>query len=196
MNRVSTTMKYNRERHHRRSIRLSGYDYSQSGGYFVTICAEKRACLFGTVTDGTVRLNDTGQIVQSKWLALADRFPHITLDSFVVMPNHIHGVIFVGAQFIAPSSSLRHMDEAAGAMNRAPTLGEVVRTYKAICARAIRCSGYVNFKWQRNYYEHVIRSENSLNCIRRYIVDNPVRWDCDRENPAAITPEPKDSWLA
>ena len=79
-------------------------------------------------------------------------------------------------------------------MNRTPTLGEIVRTYKAVSARAIRCSRYVDFKWQRNYYEHIIRDEDSLNRIRQYILDNPIRWDSDRENPAAVAPEPKDAW--
>ena len=187
-------MKYDREIHHRRSIRLAGYDYTQSGAYFVTICVEKRACVFGALADGSVELNDAGRIVQSTLLELPSRFPQISLDSSIVMPNHIHGIIFVGAQFIAPSDSLPHSQKEEGAMIRAPTLGEIVRAYKAVSARAIRCAGYMEFKWQHNYYEHVIRDENSLNRIRQYIIDNPLRWDTDRENPAAVTPEPKDAW--
>jgi len=189
-------MKYDGEKHKRRSIRLSGYDYAQSGAYFVTICTQNRACLFGTVTDGEVRLNDAGRIIQNMWSELPGRFSQIDVDSFVAMPNHIHGVIVVGAQFIAPSNSPPDMveDAARGAMNRAPTVGEVIRVYKAVSARAIRSTISADFRWQRNYYEHIIRNEESLNRIRQYIVDNPIRWDLDRDNPAVITPEPKDAW--
>ena len=189
-------MKYDGEIHHRRSVRLSGYDYAQSGAYFVTICAENRACLFGIVTDGTVQLNDAGRIVQTAWSGLPGRFSQINVDSFVVMPNHIHGIIVVGAQFIAPLNSLSNKVEeaASGTMNRTPTVGEIIRTYKAVSTRAIRCTVNADFRWQRNYYEHIVRNEESLNRIRQYIVDNPIRWDSDRDNPAVITPEPKDAW--
>lgn len=182
--------------HHRRSVRLSGYDYAQSGAYFVTICAENRACLFGIVTDGTVQLNDAGRIVQNAWSELPGRFSQINVDSFVVMPNHIHGIIVVGAQFIAPSNSLSNrVEEAArGAMNRTPTVGEILRAYKAVSTRMIRSTVSADFRWQRNYYEHIVRNEESLNRIQQYIVDNPIRWDSDRDNPAVITPEPKDAW--
>jgi REP element-mobilizing transposase RayT len=152
--------------------------------------------LFGTVTDGKVRLNDAGRIIQNMWSELPGRFSQIDVGSFVVMPNHIHGVIVVGAQFIAPSNSPPGMveDAARGAMNRAPTVGEVIRVYKAVSARAIRSTINADFRWQRNYYEHIVRNEESLNRIRQYIVDNPIRWDSDRDNPAVITPEPKDAW--
>lgn len=187
-------MEYDRDIHHRRSIRLSGYDYTQSGAYFVTICVDKRVCVFGALADGSLELNDAGRIARNTLSELPSRFSQISLDSFIVMPNHIHGIIFVGAQFIAPSDSLPHSREEAGAMNHAPTLGEIIRAYKAVSARAIRCGGYVDFKWQRNYYEHIIRDEDSLNRIRQYILDNPIRWDSDRENPAAAAFEPKDAW--
>ena len=90
------------------------------------------------------------------------------------MPNHLHGIIFVGARFIAPLSS--------GAMNGAPTLGEIVRTFKAVASRSVRKNG-VNFSWQRNYYEHIIRNEYELARAREYIVNNPAQWALDRENP-------------
>lgn len=187
-------MKYDGEIHHRRSIRLSGYDYAQSGAYFVTICTQNRACLFGSVTGGKVRLNDAGRIIQSMWSELPGRFSQVDADRFVVMPNHIHGIFVVGAQFIAPSSSGMVEDAARGAMNHAPTVGEIIRTYKAVSTRMIRSTISVDFRWQRNYYEHIVRNEESLNRIRQYIVDNPIRWDSDRDNPEVITPEPKDVW--
>ena len=95
---------YNPEKHHRRSIRLTGYDYKQSGAYFVTIVTRNRLCLFGDISDGEMVLSDTGRIAEVSWVGLSSRFPTVSLDSFVVMPNHIHGIITVGAQFIAPDS--------------------------------------------------------------------------------------------
>jgi len=114
-----------------------------------------------------------------------------SLDAFVVMPNHIHGIIQATAQSIAPSEA---QDKNQGAINRAPTLGEIVRAYKASSTRLIRSTANANFAWQRNYYEHVIRDEDSLNRIRRYILENPERWAIDRENLHATNPEPEDAW--
>jgi REP element-mobilizing transposase RayT len=182
---------YNPEKHHRRSIRLKGFDYEQPGAYFVTICTQNRECLFGAVTDGQIRLTEAGRIVDAVWGELPSRFSNMSLDAFVVMPNHVHGIILVGAQFIAPSAP---QDQNQGAMNRAPTLGDILRTYKAVSTRMVRKIANANFAWQRNYYEHVIRDELSCDRIRQYILDNPARWDMDRENPQATTFEPENAW--
>jgi putative transposase len=190
-------MKYDPEIHHRRSVRLKNYDYAQCGAYFVTIVTQHRICLFGDISDGEILPNDTGRIAQASWIGLSSRFSAVSLDSFVVMPNHIHGIITVGAQFIASSSAPPNQVGIIreGAINRAPTLSEIIRTYKAASTRMIRQTANPNFAWQRNYYEHVIRNEESLNRIRQYIVDNPTRWAFDPENPIATSPEPKDTWL-
>ena len=111
----------------RRSMRLPGHDYRQPGAYFVTICTPDRRCLLGDVVDDEMLLSDAGQIVQTTWGQLPERFPDVGLDAFAVMPNHLHGIIVVGAQFIAPSPRA----EALGAMNCAPTLGTIVRAFKA-----------------------------------------------------------------
>jgi len=189
-------MKYNPDTHHRRSIRLKGYDYKQAGAYFVTVCTRDRTCFFGDVVDGEMQLNDTGRAVRASWNELPARFQNVVLDAFVVMPNHIHGIVIVGAQFIAPTNSsqppIANTDQ--GAINRAPTLGQIVRKYKAVTTRLIRQTANTTFAWQRNYYEHIIRDDESLNRIRRYILDNPSRWAFDRENPEATVPEPGDPW--
>jgi putative transposase len=164
----------------RRSIRLQGYDYSQPGAYFVTICTRDRECVLGDVTECEMRLNDIGRRAQAAWEALPTRFADIILDAFTIMPNHIHGIIIVGAQFIAPNHSTVAQ---RGAMNRAPTLGEIVRTYKAVSTHLIRRTVNSRFAWQRNYYEHVIRDDHSLVRIRDYIANNPARWAEDEENP-------------
>jgi putative transposase len=199
-------MKYDPDRHHRRSIRLRDYDYSQAGAYFVTICTQNRAYLFGAVMDGEMQLNNAGEIAKAVWNRLPATFPSVRVDAFVVMPNHIHGIVTVGAQFIAPGtippppvgaqfivpSNPGVMKE--GAMNHAPTLGNIVRMYKAASARLIRQAGIPEFAWQRNYYEHIVRNDESLDRIRQYVLENPTRWEFDRENPAAKTPEPEDAW--
>ncbi|HEX9662732.1 MAG TPA: transposase [Candidatus Binatia bacterium] len=190
-------MRSDPEKHRRRSIRLKGYDFGQAGAYFVTVCTQGRACLLGVV-NGEMQVNNAGRMVQASWDELPRRFAGMRVDGFVVMPNHIHGIIMVGAQFIAPHDMQQNVFEnpRQGAMNRAPTLGEIVRAFKAVSTRAIRQTTNPTFAWQRNYYEHVIRDDDSLNRIRQYILDNPARWAFDRENPAATTPEPEEAWLA
>ena len=192
----AASMKYDAEKHHRRSIRLKGYDYGSVGAYFVTICTQNRACWFGAVADGEMQLNEVGRIAQVSWHELPARFPNISLEVSVVMPNHIHGIIIVGAQFIAPQDRILNLiaSTSQGAMNRAPTLGEIVRSYKAVSSRVIRRSTTPDFAWQRNYYEHVIRGDDSLNRIRQYVLDNPSHWVFDRENPAATSLEPANLW--
>ena len=173
--------------YHRRSIRLKDYDYSQSGAYFVTICTRNRECFFGDIEDGGMVLSDVGKIVQSVWKALPNRFPSIGLDTHVMMPNHIHGIITVGEQFIAPNLNTMITNNKESfdkdVMNHAPTLGEILRTFKAISTRVVRKDNLNEFAWQRNYYEHIIRNEQSLNRIRQYIAENPLRWAHDKENP-------------
>lgn len=201
--------RYNPDIHHRRSIRLKGFDYSQTAAYFITICTHNRECFLGEVVDGTMILNEIGKMVKTIW----DELPHyfsMELDAFVIMPNHLHGIIIVGAQFIAPSfqrwpkESLLHgteknpidqnlankkqgtMNREQGAMNSAPTrLGKIVRTFKALCTCLIRKKQF-GFGWQRNYHEHIIRNENDLNRIREYIAFNPARWAEDEENPLNV----------
>lgn len=180
-------MAYNPEIHHRRSIRLRDYDYSVAGAYFVTICAFQRECLFGEVVDGEMRLNDAGLVVVNGWQSIPRHFPHATLDEFVVMPNHVHGVVFVnntvGAQFIAPNDQCTPIMQ--GAMNRAPTLGAIVRAFKARCTHGINqiCDNPGVLVWQRNYFERVIRDERELAAIRQYIVANPTKWIEDENHP-------------
>lgn len=179
-------MKYDSDRHHRRSIRLKGYDYSQTGAYFVTVCMQNGECLFGNIVDGEMRLNDAGQMIQNVWNALPAKYPDIETDEFIVMPNHIHGIIvIVGAQFIAPfKCNAINQNKKQGVINHAPTVGEIVRAFKSRCTHAINkirnTPGHP--VWQRNYYEHIIRNEEEMNRIRNYITSNPVQWAEDVDN--------------
>jgi REP element-mobilizing transposase RayT len=167
--------------------------------YFVTLCVHQKECWLGEVVDGEMVANVAGAIVKHTWEELPRRFPGVGVDMAVVMPNHFHGIILVGAQFIAPSQDGDWVGFGMGAINHAPTgeiisvvgaqfiapaeLGNIVRAFKAVCTRRIRMAGIGEFAWQRNYYERVIRSETELLAVREYIADNPRQWDLDRENP-------------
>lgn len=186
-------MKYNTDNHHRRSIRLKGYDYARAGAYFVTVCAHNRECLFGDVFAGEMRLNDAVQMVQDVWDGLPIKFHNIETDEFIIMPNHVHGIIvIVGAQFIAPfdcdAMNQNKKQIKQGVMNHAPTVGEIVRAFKAQCTHAINKIRNTpgNPLWQRNYYEHIIRSEQEMDRIRKYITENPAKWSEDEDNPHNI----------
>jgi REP element-mobilizing transposase RayT len=236
--------------HHRRSIRLRGYDYSQAGAYFVTIVTHGRACLFGEIVDGEMTLNRLGQIVRWEWLDLPKRFPYLDLGAFVVMPNHFHAILIFRASRICArtgdppgqidvhsadvplqtgglvgqdGSSLRfNADTRTGdpsgqieiqsadgflqttdlvclegsplrspgrdAMPRGPqpgSLGAIMAQFKSRVTKRLWKIPSLNGKsiWQRNYYEHIIRNEDEMARIWRYIESNPYRWTGDRENP-------------
>ena len=182
--------------HDRRSLRLDGYDYAQAGAYFVTVCTQNRLCLFEDIVDGEMQLNDAGRLVRSAWEALPDRFPGMELDAFVVMPNHVHGIIITrgrGESCIRPGDchepgSGDHKNRPYGTM--AGSLGRVIQAFKSTVTYqyvlGVRQRGWPPFHgrlWQRNYYEHVIRNERELDKIRQYIATNPLKWALDRENP-------------
>ncbi len=165
-----------------------GYDYSQAGAYFVTICIHSRQCLFGDAADGRMALNQAGWLVQQTWEQLPGRFPSVALDTFVVMPNHIHGVIAISGCPVGAGLALPGEPTGAavqGTASSTPTLGDVIRAFKSVSAiqvnRLLSRSGQP--LWQRNYYEHIIREEDDLGRIRQYILDNPVKWPEDTEHP-------------
>ncbi|MEX1254510.1 MAG: transposase [Dehalococcoidia bacterium] len=172
----------------RRSIRLRGYDYSQPGAYYVTVCSAGRECLFSEVVEGAMRLSHLGSEVEAAWSELPSHYPMVDLDAFVVMPNHVHGVIVLldGA---APEedlvgAGLRPSRQAAPTCPH--TLPEVIRAFKSFSARrtnALRGTTGAHV-WQRNYYERVVRSERELERIREYIENNPAQWENDREHPS------------
>jgi putative transposase len=169
-------VKYDPDNHHRRSIRLKGYDYSSTGAYFITICTHQRECLFGEITDGEMRLNDLGQIVAGAYLWLATQYSYVHLDAWIVMPNHLHGILVLTD------------DPRRGVSRNAPTrksLGRLIGAFKTVSTKRINLmrdtSGSV--VWQRNYYEHIIRNEKSLRCIRQYIHHNPISWQQDQLHP-------------
>ena len=192
------------DKHHRHSIRLRGYDYSQNSAYFVTLCAERRLCLFGDIENGGMRCNVAGEMLSQQWLAISERFPQVILDEWIVMPNHFHGIVILdnSNRKIADRATTRvdgtHDADVGATIVVAPntvaqnaaTLGDIVGAFKSLTTNAyIAGVGHCNWPpfpkrlWQRNYYEHIIRSERSLNAIREYIALNPTHWAEDDENP-------------
>lgn len=154
-------MFYNPEIHHRRSIRLQGYDYSQSGAYFVTICTFQRQHLFGEVNDGEMQLNVTGQIVSAIWQKIPKHFPNVELDEFILMPEHLHGIIIISEQD-----------------DKSHSLATIIQNFKSVSTRRInkitQNSG-VSI-WQRNYHERIVRSDQELDRLRQYMLTNPENW--------------------
>lgn len=161
----------------RKSIRLTGYDYAQRGAYFITICVNNRKCLFGNVCDGEMVLNEWGKIIDKCWNEIPQHFPHIELDEYIIMPNHIHGIINI----------------CRGTACRAPTmecfgkpvpgsLSTIIRSFKSAATKRInQINNTPGVRlWQRNFYEHIIRNESGLNRIRQYIINNPANWEEDR----------------
>ena len=198
-------MKFNSQKHHRRSIRLKGYDYSQAGAYFVTIVAWQREMLFGEIVDGEMNLNRYGQIVLNAWMDLQNHCRHVELGAFVIMPNHVHGIIILndGRRGGSPMTGRTILsNESRAGTEPLPTeqtrpynpikprhgLPEIVRAFKSFSARRIntlrRTEGIP--VWQRNYYEHIIRNEPEMDRITRYIESNRLRWADDDENPNRI----------
>ena len=173
---------------HRRSVRLPTYDYSQAGAYFVTICTQDRDLFFDRPS---IR-----SMAEACWLAIPKHFPRVRLDEWVVMPNHLHGIVGIeegvrgGVQLNAPTEGQISPRDGTNPFSvissRRGTLGVIVRTYKAAVTTSCRMAGYDKFAWQRNYYEHIIRSEADLDRVRNYIRDNPLNWETDENNPKNI----------
>ena len=185
----------------RRSLRLPGYDYSQPGAYFITICTRNRLSIFGRVDQGKMQLNKNGIIATRKWEQLDERFPEIEIDEFIVMPDHMHGIVIIsdvgaihaGAIHELPrqrdpkyknATQQDALEKNSPIARRRMTLPMVIGFYKMNTAKAINIANDTRGTpvWQRNYYEHIIRNEDSLNRIRRYIQENPIKWSIDPEN--------------
>ncbi|MBN1197023.1 MAG: hypothetical protein JXA62_06425 [Candidatus Aminicenantes bacterium] len=192
-------MDKNPNKHNRRSIRLRGFDYSSVGAYFVTICTHKHKCVFGEVINSQMVLNDAGMMVQEVWDQIRGNYTGVETDEFVIMPNHIHGIIvLVGAAPRGrPDGYHACAENEYGATGQpqgvAPTLSlpDVVLRFKTMTTKryadSVKEYGWPSFPgklWQRNYYEHIIRNEIEWKHLREYIINNPVKWECDRNHPS------------
>lgn len=201
-------MYYNHQIHNRKSIRLKGYDYSQAGAYFVTICTKNRQCLFGEIVNGEMILNEYGIIAYDEWLKTPELRINVELDVFIVMPNHIHGIIVItdivkGVLHTPGDNVVTHMPGDAtdiSLMNdkknvpdnirdlcntslRSPsqTVGAIVRGYKSSVTNKINESKHCKgfMVWHRNYHDRIIRNQQSYHNISEYIKNNPAKWNDD-----------------
>ena len=181
-------MIYDPSIHHRRSIRLRGYDYSREGAYYVTVCTREKKCLFGNIIGKKMLLNDAGKMIRSVWQGIPDRFPNIDLDEFIVMPNHIHAVFVINQQDMCRGEPcVRPHNRQNGTLPN--TVGRILQAYKSITTdeyiAGVKQRGWKPFRyklWQRNYWEHIIRDTEDYNHICEYIYDNPAQWQNDPLN--------------
>ncbi len=165
------------EIHDRRSIRLKGYDYFQAGAYFVTICTHGRIPLLGQISGEEVSLTPAGLMISTTWHEIPAHYRGVDVDAFVVMPNHVHGIIVI-----------QDLGRPQGVATTALSLGDVVHRFKTMTTRryseGVHRSGWSRFDerlWQRNYFERVVRDDGELNMIRQYILSNPAKWEEDQE---------------
>jgi len=195
--------KFDPQKHHRKSIRLKGYDYSSEGAYYVTIVTQGRECLFGEIIEGEMYINEYGEIVQKWWHEIAIHFPNVELGAFVIMPNHVHGIIFITTnrrgEVLSPRSNSnknilnenidRTSNQGGDASQpplRKPTLGQIVAYFKYQSTKdmnRIKTENAITKFWQRNYYEHVIRDDKDLQNKTDYIESNPSLWEQDDNHP-------------
>lgn len=199
-------MKYNPKYHHRHSIRLKEYDYSQSGAYFITICTKQKEYYFGEIADKTMMLNDTGKMIEKWWYKLKNKFSNIKLDKYIIMPNHIHGIIMIDdgqthniklgqthdvigqTHRSAPTTTTTKNKQIIVGANLCvhPNISRIIQWFKSMSTNKYiqniknnNCPEFNGKLWQRNYYDHIVRNDEELNNIRRYIQDNPINWKED-----------------
>jgi REP element-mobilizing transposase RayT len=172
-------LKFNPEVHHRRSIRLKGYDYSQNGAYFVTMCSWNREMIFGDISHGEIHLNDCGRIIEPIWPWLGKQYPYLQLIEYVIMPNHFHGILLfdrsMGGSRTAPTGRSKPLGRILGAFKTRST--KLVNEFRQTPGTPL---------WQRNFYERIIRNESELNRIADYIVANPENWADDENHPMNV----------
>jgi REP element-mobilizing transposase RayT len=181
-------MPYDPNIHHRRSIRLKGYDYSANGAYFITICAKNQECLFGEIANGQILMSDEGKIASRCLRGIPDHYPDATVDANTVMPNHIHFIVRIESNNVGANNVGANM--GVGANNYSPlpttqpiqrphgtsrTIGSIVRGFKIGVTKQTGHS-----VWQRNYYERIIRNDDEYRRIVEYILNNPMNWRNDR----------------
>jgi putative transposase len=194
-------MKYNPKIHHRQSIRLRGYDYSQPGAYFITLCTQNRECNLGEIINGEMKFTVRGLIIDEFWLKIPDHFPHVELDQFVVMPNHIHGIIVINDELLGEqniketniNTNINTNTNIEGGetppLRKKTTLGQIIAYYKYQTTKIINhVDNTPGLRiWQRNYYERIIRHDKILELARQYIFQNPFRWHKDPNHPHKLS---------
>jgi putative transposase len=161
---------------------LKEYDYAQEGGYLVTVCTDQRKNPFGRIENGRMILSPIGESVKNFWLEIPKHFKNTKLDKFVIMPNHLHGIVIITEKCRGVQLNALTKSRYSQISPKKNTLSVILRTFKATVTTWCRKNSFANFKWHRNYFEHIIRNEKELNNIRQYVIYNPLKWAWDREN--------------
>jgi putative transposase len=169
-----------RDRYRVESARLPGWDYRTAGWYFVTVCTKDRIPFFGRVVDGDVILSRMGEIVTEEWQRTPEVRPNVVLDEWILMPNHLHGIIVIVDTPDPVETPRRGVSTTTGQRLMAGSLGAIMGQIKSVCTKRIWAAGDTDFGWQSRFHEHIIRDEGSLQRIRQYIINNPRTWTEDR----------------
>jgi putative transposase len=183
-------MTLNNKKFGRQSIRLKNYNYAANGYYFVTICTHEKQCFFGNIANGKMQLSPTGKIAQQYWSEIPQHSKHTYLDEFIIMPNHVHGIIIINnpdnprrdVPWNVPTEDVeRDLSQTMSKLSpKSGTLSVIIRSYKSSVTRRCHQNGDHVFQWQSRFYENIIRDDKSLNNIRRYIINNPAKWTEDK----------------
>ncbi|MEJ2710940.1 MAG: hypothetical protein P8074_25240 [Anaerolineales bacterium] len=182
------------KQYRRQSNRLAGWDYSSSGYYFVTICTRERRPFFGEVVGDEIQLSPIGEIIAEEWQKTADIRPNISLDAWVIMPNHLHAIVSIQPSEDNDATTRWDVSQRDGTSSNAPknwrsnSLGTIINQFKSKCTKRIRAAGHTDFGWQSRFYDHIIRNDQSLAQIRTYIQNNLSQWNLDKENPDRESP--------
>jgi len=172
--------------------RLKGYNYSQSGYYFVTICTKDRGEWFGSIEQESMNLSRYGKIARDFWAGIPAHFENVGIDEFSVMPNHIHGILIIEENRVGNAYMRSHQRNAFMHSLQDRTkmlLSKIIQQYKASVTRKINSlEGGLHFGWQKSFYDHVIRNDRSLDNLRQYITNNPLKWELDIENRKGNSP--------
>ena len=169
-----------------KSIRLPEWDYGSEGAYFITICVKNRECVFGEIINRKICLSKIGETVQTIWNETPHHFDNVKLDGFIVMPNNVHGVVIINndhCRDVACNISTENIMSRISPKSK--SLPTIIRSFKSAVTKKCDENG-LYFSWQPRYYEHIIRNENELNSIRKYIINNPLQWELDRNNPQSL----------
>lgn len=170
-------MKYNPNKHHRKSIRLKGFDYAKANLFFITINCDKRAHYFGKIENQKMILNEAGMIANHCWLEIPLHFPNVILHEYMIMPNHIHGIIEI-TENNHSEDQLNYPPRQNAYQKIIPnSIGSIVKGFKIGVTKWFRINTNIETVWQKNYYEHIIRNEQAYENISKYIINNPMNWE-------------------
>ncbi len=176
------------------STRLQNRDYAANGWYFVTICTRDRTCFFGDIINSEIHHSEIGQTAQKFWADIPNHFEHTYIDSYVIMPNHVHGIVVIDRPQNVETRNFASLHQSETPTNQsnkfAPlkpgSLQAIIHAYKSSVTRWCKKNNQEHFAWQPRFYDHIIRADGSLDKIREYIVNNPIKWELDKNNPANL----------